>query len=82
MSLLFPPEICRVELQTGTLLDGSTPLLEAHVAVTPGTHTLYLSIFGVQNGLIGSAVLLRDLRLTAVPVSEAVPGATQTALRA
>jgi uncharacterized delta-60 repeat protein len=67
----------RVELQTGTLLDGSTPLLEAHIAVTPGTHTLYLSIFGVENGLVGSAALLRNLRLTAVPVSEAVPGATQ-----
>ncbi len=75
LTSFFSPN--RVDLQTGTLLDGSTPLLLAHVAVTPGSHTLYLSIFGVQNGLIGSAVLLRNLRLTAVPVSEAAPGATQ-----
>lgn len=45
----------------GTTYDGATPLLEARTPITPGAHTLYLSIFDQGDTIYDSAVFLDDL---------------------
>jgi uncharacterized delta-60 repeat protein len=67
----------RVTTQTGTQYNGGTPVLQAHTAITPGAHTLYLSLLDVSDGQVDSAVFLRNLRLVAVPTGQATSGATE-----
>ncbi|MDX6510501.1 MAG: hypothetical protein QOE36_5 [Gaiellaceae bacterium] len=47
----------------GTTYDGATPLLTAFKQVTPGAHSLYLSIFDQGDAYWDSAVFLDNLRL-------------------
>jgi hypothetical protein len=54
----------------GTTYDGATPLLSASKQVTPGTHSLYLSIFDQGDRILDSAVFLDNLRVGFVPDPE------------
>ena len=47
----------------GTTYDGATPLLSASTPITPGAHSLYLSIFDQGDHAYDSAIFLDRLRL-------------------
>ncbi|GAB3599106.1 hypothetical protein GCM10027586_01540 [Kineococcus gypseus] len=65
------------ENAAGTTFDGATPLLTAATPLTPGPHSLYLSIFDQGDTAYDSAVLVDNLRLGSVgDPSECEPGAT------
>jgi hypothetical protein len=51
---------------SGTTYDGATRLLSASTPVTPGAHTLYLSIFDQGDNVWDSAVFLDNLRFANV----------------
>ena len=61
----------------GTTYDGATPLLTAATPISPGAHSLYLSIFDQGDNVYDSAVLLDNLRIGSVanPATDCVPGA-------
>jgi hypothetical protein len=61
----------------GTTYDGATGLLSANSQITPGSHTLYLSIFDQGDEVLDSAVFLDNLRFTQVenPAEECEAGA-------
>jgi hypothetical protein len=63
----------------GTTYDGATPLLQAATAVTPGTHSLYLSIFDQGDEDYDSAVMVDNIVIGAVPDPGAAcqPGAEE-----
>jgi hypothetical protein len=48
---------------SGTTYDGATRVLTASTPVTPGLHTLYLSIFDQGDHLVDSAAFVDNLRL-------------------
>lgn len=60
----------------GTTYDGATTLLSASKAVTPGPHSLYLSIFDQGDTALDSAVFLDNLVVGTVPdaSTQCVPG--------
>lgn len=47
----------------GTTYDGATPILRATTPITPGAHSLYLSIYDVNDSLYDSSVFVDNLRL-------------------
>ncbi len=51
----------------GTTYDGATPLLSASTPITPGAHSLYLSIFDQGDHILDSAVFLDNLVVGFVP---------------
>lgn len=61
----------------GTTYDGATPLLSAAKQVTPGAHSLYLSIFDQGDQYLDSAAFVDNLRVGFVPdpATQCVPGA-------
>ena len=61
----------------GTTYDGATPLLSASTQITPGAHTLYLSIFDQGDPIYDSAAFIDNLVVGFVPDPETncVPGA-------
>ena len=61
----------------GTTYDGATPLLSASTQVTPGAHSLYLSIFDQGDQIYDSAVFVDNLVVGFVPEpgTNCVPGA-------
>ena len=61
----------------GTTYDGATPLLSAAKQVTPGAHSLYLSIFDQGDRILDSAAFVDNLRVGFVPdpATQCVPGA-------
>jgi len=60
----------------GTTYDGATPVLTASTPITPGTHSLYLSIFDVSDRGIDAAVFLDRLVLSTTDPMACQPGAT------
>lgn len=66
------------ELAEGTTFDGATPLLTAATPITPGAHSLYLSIFDQGDRFYDSAVIVDNLRLGRVAdvETDCTPGAT------
>ena len=62
----------------GTTYDGATPLLSASTQITPGAHSLYLSIFDQGDQVLDSAAFVDNLVIGFVPDPEVncVPGAT------
>ena len=58
------------ENAAGTTYDGATPLLSAAKQVTPGAHTLYLSIFDQGDFILDSAAFVDNLRVGFVPDPE------------
>jgi hypothetical protein len=61
----------------GTTYDGATPLLSASTPITPGPHTLYLSIFDQGDQIYDSAAFVDNLVVGFVPdpQNNCVPGA-------
>ncbi len=51
----------------GTRFDHGTAILRASAPITPGPHTLYLSLFDQGDGIFDSAVLIDRLQFTATP---------------
>lgn len=51
----------KAEEAAGTALDGATPILYAATAITPGAHSLYLSIFDQGDSILDSIVMLDKL---------------------
>ncbi|MDQ4145134.1 MAG: Ig-like domain-containing protein [Actinomycetota bacterium] len=74
-SSFFEPD--RVVVDTGTEYDGSTSLLDARTPVTPGAHTLYLSIFDATDGQYDSGVYLDRLRAFDAADGKCFKGARQ-----
>jgi uncharacterized repeat protein (TIGR01451 family) len=60
----------------GTTYDGATPLLSASTPITPGPHSLYLSIFDQGDRGIDSAVFLDRLVLSTTDPGACQAGAT------
>lgn len=60
----------------GTTYDGATPLLNASTPITPGAHSLYLSIFDQGDGIYDSAVFVDNVRFTNRPAGACVVGAS------
>jgi hypothetical protein len=60
---------------SGTTYDGATPLLRASKSVTPGAHTLFLSVFDQGDAILDSAAFLDDLVFTQEPSGGCVSGA-------
>ncbi len=58
----------------GTPFDWATPVLRASTPITPGAHTLYLSIFDQGDAILDSAVLLDRLQLTTTAPSACAAG--------
>ncbi len=67
----------RVETDNGMQYDGATALLQAQTPVTPGAHSLYLSIFDAGDPILDSAVLIDDLRAYAAGDAGCSEGAGQ-----
>lgn len=61
----------------GTTYDGATPLLTAATPITPGAHSLYLSVFDAGDHNLDSAVMLNNLSFGHVNdvATECKPGA-------
>lgn len=66
-----------VTAAAGTTYDGATPLLSASTQITPGAHSLYLSIFDQGDQILDSAVFVDNLVVGFVPDpgTNCVPGA-------
>ena len=62
-----------------TTYDGATQLLQARTQVTPGAHSVYLSIFDQGDASYDSAVFLDNLRLFSAPDASCQEGAVPTA---
>jgi hypothetical protein len=62
----------------GTTYDGATPLLRATTSITPGAHSLYLSIFDGGDRQVDSAVFLDNLGLGTIQAGQCVVGARMT----
>lgn len=59
----------------GTTYDGATPLLRAMTPISPGPHSLFLSIFDQGDGIYDSAVFLDNLRVFSAAPSQCSVGA-------
>ncbi len=65
---------------SNTTYDGATVLLQAARQITPGSHTLYFSIFDQGDHIYDSAVFLDNLRLLTLDPAQCQPGAKQGTL--
>ncbi|HET8776669.1 MAG TPA: Ig-like domain-containing protein [Candidatus Limnocylindria bacterium] len=74
-SAFFDPG--RVVTDNGTEYDGTTPLLRAQTPVTPGAHSLYLSIFDANDDVLDSGVWIDNLTTSNVPEGDCDAGANQ-----
>lgn len=62
----------------GTTFDGGTPRLQARTPITPGTHSIFLSIFDQGDHILDSAVIVDNIRFIATPnpATDCATGAT------
>ena len=62
----------------GTTFDGGTPRLQARTPITPGAHSLFLSIFDQGDQILDSAVVVDNIRFitTPNPATDCTTGAT------
>jgi hypothetical protein len=51
----------------GTTYDGATALLRASTPISPGRHSIYLSVFDLSDSVLDSAAFVDNLRLITVP---------------
>lgn len=61
----------------GTTYDGATTVLAAVTPISPGPHSIFLSIYDVSDGRYDSAVFLDRLELAALPPEDCVRGAQE-----
>ncbi|MCB1255536.1 MAG: tandem-95 repeat protein [Microthrixaceae bacterium] len=73
-STFFSPE--RVVTETGMQYDGSTPRLRAQTEITPGAHSLFLSIFDAGDHALDSGALIDNLRVSPTPEGGCEAGAS------
>ncbi len=61
----------------GTAFDGATPILSARTPITPGPHSLFITIFDQGDAIYDSMILVDDLRASTVadPAAECPTGA-------
>ena len=64
---------------TGTTYDAATTLLRASAPTTPGTHSLFLSIFDQGDSVLDSAVFIDRLTVTKTAAGACKPGAGSAA---
>lgn len=57
----------------GTTYDAASALVTTKTPVTPGAHTLYLSIFDASDHIYDSAVFVDNLRFTNEPPTKCIP---------
>jgi hypothetical protein len=67
------PTAVSPENALGTTYDAASALVTTKTPVTPGNHTLYLSIFDASDHKFDSAVFLDNLRLTNEPAIKCQP---------
>ncbi len=67
------PTIVSEAEATGTTYDAATGTLTAKTPVTPGPHSIYLSIFDLGDAIYDSAVFVDNLRFSAEPPSSCRP---------
>ena len=60
----------------GTTYDGATPRLRARTPITPGAHSVYLSVFDVGDSALDSAAFVDELVLYSAPAGSCVSGST------
>jgi len=63
------------EGETELEYDGSTQLLTAATPITPGAHSVYLSLFDAGDGIYDTAVFLDNLRTESVAPADCTAGA-------
>ena len=61
----------------GTIYDGATPVLRAATPITPGAHSIFLSVFDQGDRILDSTVLIDNLRIGRVRnvATDCKPGA-------
>ncbi len=74
-SAFFDPG--RVVEANGTEYNGSTPRLEVRTPVTPGPHSLYLSVFDASDDILDSAAFVDNLRSFDAPAGTCQAGANE-----
>ena len=64
----------------GTAFDGATPILSARSPITPGPHSLYITIFDQGDSILDSLLMVDDFRAATVadPAAECPKGAFAT----
>jgi hypothetical protein len=67
------PTAVSPENAVGTTYDAASALVTTKTPVTPGNHTLFLSIFDASDHIFDSAVFLDNLRLTNEPAIKCQP---------
>ncbi|MEO7197784.1 MAG: choice-of-anchor L domain-containing protein [Solirubrobacterales bacterium] len=67
------PTIVSEAQAVGTTYDAATSTLTAKTPVTPGAHSVYLSVFDAGDGIYDSTVFADNLRFTADPPSACKP---------
>jgi Big-like domain-containing protein len=60
----------------GTTYDGATPRLRASTPITPGAHSIYLSIFDQGDSILDSAAFIDAMRLENAPGDACQEGAS------
>jgi hypothetical protein len=60
----------------GSTYDGATPRLRASTPITPGEHSVFLTVFDQGDSILDSAVFLDNLVLAAVPPASCTAGAS------
>lgn len=62
----------------GTTYDGATPVLRATTPITPGAHSIYLSVFDVSDAIYDSTAFVDNLKLRQVSPQNCTRGAAGT----
>jgi hypothetical protein len=68
------------EEATGTYFNAATRLLTARTPISPGAHSIYLSIFDASDKKLDSAVFLDNLRFVRLSPGSCLPLTTQPAV--
>ena len=58
----------------GTTYDGATPILRATTPITPGAHTLYLSIYDANDSVFDSTAFVDNIRLRQAKAEDCTRG--------
>ena len=58
----------------GTTYDGASPVLRATTPITPGAHSVYLSIYDANDSIYDSSVFVDNLRLRTAKASNCTKG--------
>lgn len=62
----------------GTTYDGATPVLRATTPISPGEHSIYLSVFDTADAIYDTTVFVDNLRLRSVGAANCVVGSADS----